>query len=305
MIKRLLLPVLGALLLISACSSSPGPTFSPIPPVAPSPSPSSGIEHPTGANDLVLRLEYVGGFIGPEAQLTRTPTLSVYGNGDVIAPGAAIATLNPPILPSLQESVLSPAGLDQLLVLAQGAGLLGPDVNYVGAPAPDMPSTKITINAAGRTHFITVTGQLEGPTGPSTVPDAAARAKLAAFIAQLHDFETTFAGELHSTLAYEPTALDVFVEPEGPLQEPAPIPLVWPLARPLAGFGAPVDPYLSGSLGATTLRCGVVSGSELGVLLPVLRQANVSSIFSSGNALFNLTFRPLLPNEIGCPSLTP
>jgi hypothetical protein len=48
----------------------------------------SGIVHPTGADQVVLRVALEGGFVAPETTFARMPSFSVMGDGTIIEPGA-------------------------------------------------------------------------------------------------------------------------------------------------------------------------------------------------------------------------
>src|SRR5207244_118611 len=71
---RFALPVV-VILLVAACSAAAAPpSSSPSGSPAPSPSPTvAGIDHPTGARDVVLRMEQGGGFVNPEFVITNGP----------------------------------------------------------------------------------------------------------------------------------------------------------------------------------------------------------------------------------------
>jgi hypothetical protein len=45
---------------------------------------SGAISHPTGAEDLVLRVETSGGFVPMEYNVTRLPSWSLYGDGRIV-----------------------------------------------------------------------------------------------------------------------------------------------------------------------------------------------------------------------------
>ena len=68
---RRLLPASLVLLLAAACTpapGTPGPSSGPSssPTAQPTPTAVAGIEHPTGARDIVLRVEASGGFVPVE-----------------------------------------------------------------------------------------------------------------------------------------------------------------------------------------------------------------------------------------------
>ena len=67
----------------------------------------------------------------------------------------------------------------------------------------------------------------------------------------------------------------------------------WPLAD-LATTGEPVENS------PIEVRCQVVEGEDLRVVLPLLQGANALQTFSSEGELYSLIVRPLLPGETGC-----
>src|SRR5881396_3098246 len=112
--------LLAAALLVIGCQAggTPGPTEVP------------GIVHPTGAADLVLRIETGGGFVAPGFALAQIPGLSVYGDGRVVAPGPQVELYPGPALPSIVTFRISEEGLQKLLENGRAAGLLGADAHY-------------------------------------------------------------------------------------------------------------------------------------------------------------------------------
>ena len=110
----------------------------------------SGIEHPTGADEVVLEIREEGGLAGPQ-QFTGPATLVVTGDGRLVQPGPVIEIYPGPLLPNLRQRSISEDGIQQLLALADDHGLLA-DVTY---PNPDnvmdAPDTVVTISAGGDT----------------------------------------------------------------------------------------------------------------------------------------------------------
>ncbi len=298
------------------------------------------IAHPTGANDLLLRIEYTGGFVAPEALLQRYPSFSLYGDGTVITQGAQIEIYPQPALPPLISTHVDEEGIQRILHAAIAAGLDGPDVTYAGIPIADAPDTVFTLNLDGRTHTTTVTalgmdvGGSSEPGGPpgtgggssgstgsaggTVVPEPTAseasgeeapglsdeerraRVALLALQTKLSDLRSWLpAGSVGDDLAYEPTAMRVFVTDGAPDDQGGTLhqqDVIWPLGTPLATFGQPIETPLSGG----PARCGVVEGSDLELLMPKAERANQLSPWVSEGARFGLSFRPLLPDESGC-----
>lgn len=158
---------LAALLTLSAvaCQGAPAtesPTGSPNPSSGPSSGPSAGptagptiaggIAHPTGAHDVVLRIESIGGFVPVEFTATYTPSFTLYGDGTVIwrddqemPPESSdnLMRATPLLIAKIDE-----ATLQALLAEAVGPGGLGVAVGpYNEMMGADIPSTVFTIDA--------------------------------------------------------------------------------------------------------------------------------------------------------------
>lgn len=285
---------LGAIALLagamSACAASASPSVSP-----------SGmvILHPSGAADLVLRYEEVGGFMGPNALLGRQPIVSVYGDGTIITTGPVPAIFPGPALPNLVATKVTEAGLQRLLAAAALAGLLGPDAQYDATGVADASTAQFTVVAAGSRHVISAyalgiaTPDMEG--GPAA---SAARARLRVFADALGDLRRTLAPEVVGPeAAYAFGSLRILAAPGAPQSgDPAVArpPLSWPLRTPLATFGAPA----TGA--AASFRCGVVSGPDLETLRPLLAQATSITGWASGGSVYTLILQPMLPDDTGC-----
>jgi hypothetical protein len=265
---------------------------------SPTPEPTAvTIPHPTGASDLILRYEEVGGFVGPGVLLGRYPIISVYDDGTVITQGAVPAIFPGPALPSLIATKLSEAGIQRLLAAAAGAGLLGPDAQYDATGVADATTAQFTVVAGGGHHV--VSAYALGIAGPGNEgPFAAARARLQAFTVTLGDLRTRFAADVvGADIPFAYTSLKALVRDGAPQSgDPAisRVPLAWPLATSLATFGSP------GTGAAAGWRCGVVTGADLAALKPLLAQATSITGWSSGGAVYTLMPLPILPDDAGC-----
>ncbi|MGZ6345264.1 MAG: hypothetical protein ACXWOW_08140, partial [Candidatus Limnocylindrales bacterium] len=247
---------------------------------------------------LVLRIAYEGGLIAPNDYFQQTPTLSVYADGRLLQPGATDAIYPGPLLPHLQEARISPASIGRLLDAAAKAGLTTADVTYPAQSVADVPDTVITVVVDGRT-VVSRFGALGVESGErGTAEERAARAAASTFVAQATDLRAFLGADaLTETGTYPPTAIRLLVRPGAPpSSDPSLVrlPVPWPLATPLATFGAPLEAYPG------LERCGAVTGTDLPVLLPVLEQATQLTGFSSGGAVYTVVPRPLLPDEAGC-----
>lgn len=299
---------LGCLVLAACTNAGSTPTGSggSIPPTGVPSSPPSGspvgsaIAHPTGPTDLVIRYEEVGGFVAPQALLTRYPVVSIYGDGTVITEGPIPAIFPGPALPNLQFETVTEAGLQRLLAIARDDGLLGPDASYDATNVADASTARFTVVADGATHRVSAYGL--GMTDDASADPAAsaARAKLRDFSTAVDDLPTTIGQEnVGRGTGYAWDRLAVFVQPGAPdpgdpaLARP---PIAWPLATPLATFGDPV------SAGGGDMRCGTVGGADAQAVRALLDRAAQITGWTSGGAKYTLTFHPLLPDQTECPT---
>jgi hypothetical protein len=110
------------------------------------------IEHPVGADEIVLRIAYEGGFVPQEVAFLNLPTLLVTGDGRLIVQGPMIEIYPGPLLPNLQVRTISEAGIQQLLDLAAEHGLLTERDYTDPTNIADAPDTVVEISANGETY---------------------------------------------------------------------------------------------------------------------------------------------------------
>jgi hypothetical protein len=262
---------------------------------------SSG-SHPTGADDLLLRVELVGGFVAPQAQLLRFPQFSLYGDGTVVTEGAQIEIYPQPALPPLLATPVDDQGMQAILRAAQRAGLAGPDATYDAVRVPDAPDTVFTLNLGGKRHTVTVTalGMSAGSATGVPADERRARAVLQALTGRLADLRSWLPpGSVGKDRPYRPAAMRVFVTPgapKGSSEPPRQPAAAWPLSPPLAQFGSLISTPLNGG----AVRCGVVGGADLSKLFPLAQRANRLTPWTSDGDRYALAFGPLLPDESGC-----
>lgn len=257
--------------------------------------PSAGIERPTGANDLILRVDVGGGFIPVEYTLRSFPMLSIFGDGRLITQGPQIEIYPGPALPNLLVRTVSDEGVDAILEAADDAGLLGPGRDYDFPCIADAGTTTFTLNAGGATHVVSAYALFEGA-GDCPGVDAEARGKLVEFQTKLGDLASWLpAGSLGEERPFVEDELRVFVRPYSASPEPELEQQVveWPLPTPLDTFGEPY-PDLENT------RCGVVSGTDHDELRDAAQLANELTPWASNGARYQLIFRPLLPDEHDC-----
>lgn len=284
--------VLSLLVLTTACAQAASPgsggTESPGPMV-----PTAFTD-----DDVVLRVEYVGGFMLPEALVTRVPTVTVYGDGRVITDGPVIAIYPGPALPNLQVQRISREDVVRLAERAVAAGV-GRTTDFGQPMVADAPSTRITV--------LTVTGHkhaeanaLDFESTPELTEDQqAARAKLRELIAALTDLPATLGADaVGPAEPYRPAALAAVASPWTEPDDdalPAPPELAW-IGPPLPG---------EENVKVHGVHCVTVTGSDAAELFARAMEATVLTPWVSGGERWRVAFRPLLPDESGCSDLRP
>jgi hypothetical protein len=258
---------------------------------------ATGIAHPTGSDQLILRMAYEGGFVPYEYTLGSTPFWSLFGDGTLIVPGPQIEIYPGPALPNLTATPVSEDGIQAILEAARDAGLLDGDANYGDQCIADAANTVFTTTADGTTTVVSAyaldVGDPAGTCGNDK--DADARAKLADFQAKLTDLRSWLPnGSVGTERPYDPTEMRVYVLPYRGDAELPQDPIEWPLDGSVDSFGEPFENAPSDT------RCGVVTGDDLTTLLAAARDANALTPWTSGGAEYQLIFRPLLPDEHSC-----
>ena len=276
--------VIAVLSTAAACANAPGTSG------------TGGIEHPTGPDQVVLRLSYEGGFVPIEYNLTQFPSFTLYGDGRVVVPGAQIAIYPGPSLPAVFQRTITEEGMQTILQAALDAGLGDGDQAYsdFGSTLIADASTAIfTFTANGRTSQVSVYALSELPDHPEGMPDDEfqARRTLSDLAGRLGALDQWLPeGSIGSEEPFEPSGYRLFVgsyrrDKQLP-QEPA----VWPLATPLSTTGA----------NGTGYACVAITGDDWAAVAPLAQNANQLTPWENQGSKFSVLFRPLLPEEAGC-----
>ncbi len=155
-----------------------------------------GIEHPTGATDVILRFDEGGGFVAPGFLATEAPAFSLYGDGTAIfrdpstAPPAQIGSVGPGV--PFQTIRLAEAQVQDLVGFAIGPGGLGIARPHYELPIADAPTATFTLSAGGTRKTVSVNGLGIGAQGGA---DADTLSKLGVLKARLIAFGGEVVGE--------------------------------------------------------------------------------------------------------------
>ncbi len=278
------------LVLVAACAPAATPSASPGGSAGPTSAPQStaspvvnGLQHPTGAADVVLRMESGGGFVPIDFFATAAPTFTLYGDGTVVfrdptatPPDAAgnVNRLSPFLTIRLDEE-----GIQALLDDAIGRGGLGIATGPYMGMAADIPTTTFTVTAGGQTKEVSVNGL-----SPDMHPDnVAIVTSLAGLAERLEKFAAAVAGEqVYVPAAYRGVLMKID-QPIGPVVD-------WPWAD--------IDPaeFVSGDNEFFMLR--TMTPAQIAVLgIPTIEGGFQGLTLQKAGKLYNFALRPLLPDE--------
>jgi hypothetical protein len=253
------------------------------PGTTPGTSPAAGIAHPTGADDVVLKLSFEGGFVPAGFAFVNTPSLLVSGDGRVFTPGLVPMIFPGPLLPAINVRTITEDGIQSMLGIASSAGLFAEPPDYAGGEnVADASSTVLTLNAADGSfvHNAYALG-IDNPESP-------ARAKLLEATTALGDLETAAgAANLGPDEPFEPTeyrfqarAVDTS-ELTG--QDPAPTVVDWPATSSLS---------LAGATTCARLEAGAVGS--------LFADAKQNTYFKDGDVVYQLSVAGVLPGDPAC-----
>lgn len=275
---------------LAACSAGPGPSATPGPSdgptTGPSPTPvgpTGGLEHPTGAKDVLLRFEESGGFVPIEFSATYAPSFTLYGDGTVVfrdpyALPPETGT-NVRLAVPFQTVKLDEAGIQALLEQALNQGGLAIAAGPYLCNCADIPTATFTISVGGKTKQVSVAG---------LSPDMHQQnQQMVAQIAAFAEVLRTFGDKVGNEAPYVPTAyrgvlLDID-QPLGPV-------VAWPW-----GDLAPAD-FASGE--NEFFKTATLTGAQVEALgIDGVEGGMTGVTVQSEGKLYSLSVRPLLPDE--------
>jgi hypothetical protein len=248
-----------------------------------------------GPDELVLRVEYTGGFTRPVELATRLPIISVYGDGRVITSAPVPAIYPGPSLPALQVHQATPAEVTRILTEAIAGGAA--DGGEFGEPPiADAANTRFTVLTADGLASTEVYALSEaGDTGMDGLTSAQRQARQR--LSALFDKLTAFPDSLGESKAYQATEMlavaSLWADPgQTDMMLPVPPEVAWP------------GPELPG-LPLPDLGCVAATGDQLAKINEAAARATAATPWTSGAKRWTITFRPLLPEENGCATVLP
>ncbi len=280
------LPLLAAVvILVAACGGGSG--------ASPRQSPAASRDPSTAwlrATPFKARLPVDGFAAAPVAVITA--------DGTYVTAGPVAAEDPAPLLPNLVGRPLSDAGRAAILDEAKRLGLLGKKRDFksvIALPGGVLGRLQLTVDDGP----VTLTGEPDAkllciPQFCDPVPGTPEA--FGALWRKIVDPVSWLGGELGPETPFVPAAYALLVGP-APAPDPAVGALIadWPLAVPLATFGAPVA---KGSQ-----RCGIVSGADAETLRPALDEADQQTKWvqdPATSATFGITVRPIIAGEDPC-----
>lgn len=246
-------------------------------------------------------MEYVGGFVPADWLLTRLPLFTLTGDGRVIVPGAQVELYPGPSLPPLLVRRLDEAGIQAILHEALASGQLDADHQWLGARrnVADAADSVFTLRTGDRDVRVQVyaLGIMDGGgmTDMSAEEREAHRA-LAVLVDRLSNLDGWLPAGRWIDPDWQPYRADalrlIVRNADGEAPDPGGVArneVPWPVSGDPAEFGAPVV--------GDELRCGVVSGREAASWYEALATANELTRWTYQGHRYQVSVRPLLPDE--------
>jgi hypothetical protein len=230
---------------------------------------------PADPTVLVLRIHEVPGMPAPTAAAS-VPEFSLYGGGLVVIPGDPAGAMQ-----SARTFQLTDTAYRDIYRRAVAAGL--DTARRIDRPtAPDAPTLTITLLSDGEPRTTVVTA----PHGKDRDRD-----RIAEFRRSLQPFAQRREALVSGPSAYRPAKVAVIA--------------TWSAAAATAPAPDwPFEPLASGERVASGL-CQTYTGERLDQLVRLAGGITPTTRFRSGDSLFYVVFRPLLPDESGCTGLNP
>ncbi len=249
---------------------------------------SGQFRHPSGADQVVIQVSSGGGLVQPVVRVGDSlPRVWISGDGRYLRRVAR--ETDTPALVALEERRIPEAALQNLLAEANNAGLLAGSPDFGTPRIFDAVNTRILVVTDGRRHDVLVRA-LGYPVADLDAATVAARERVSRFI-DLLEHPERIAG-VSAARTYTPTGAAVWVL--GPAAASTAMPAAtWPLGD-LATVGTPTN------WPAPSARCLVVTGADLHAVDSAAARITRTAPWRSGDTLWQIAMRPLLPDEHTC-----
>ncbi|HLO36502.1 MAG TPA: hypothetical protein VK194_10485, partial [Candidatus Deferrimicrobium sp.] len=234
----------------------------------------------------------------PATSFAMLPMVTIAG-GVFIDGRVAVPAIYPgPLLIVPSERTITAGGVATIVAEARTVGLLGDRTDFTGgALLPGAPLGHVEIRADGvlRELLGDPSRLVRCGTGLRCQADPGTPEAFAAFWQRLSTLSEWIGAELGPEATHRPIALAVLVVQPEAAQGIVPGRADWPLATPILEFGDPFD-------GLAGVRCGVVAGPDLVLLLPAAAAANQLTRFVDARGTErSLIVRVVLPGDArGC-----
>jgi hypothetical protein len=243
------------------------------------------LEHPTGADDVVVRIAFEGGFVPQDVNFQHVPTLLISGDGRLFEQGAQTMIYPGPLLPAIMVSTISEAALQRLLVAADEHGLLTDPVPSYDADmsVADAPDTVVELHATRATfrHAAYALGMSGEQGAPESSP---ARVQLLDFTRSSEEMLVLRGSDFGDPAPFQASAFRIRAQ-----------------AVTLADFaGQDVEPTVNpwpaetGRRLADAAECALATGP---VVADVLAKANTLSLFTEDGLTYQLSAVAQLPGD--------
>jgi len=242
----------------------------------------AGIAHPTGADDLLLKISYDGGLIPPEYHFVDVPALVVSGDGRIFTPAPASTPAPGPLMENILVRQTNEEGLRALLGVVERAGLLAPPPEYPDRHnVADAPDTVLTIAAAGGTFVHSAYGLGIGD------PETGARKSLLDAVNALIYLEPIATSNIDQGQSFVATNYRLLAMPfdlsQLTNQDMPPRIVDWP-----TGTGVSL---------ADAGQCARVDATAVGSLFIDAMQ---NTYFKDGDVVYRVVVRGVLPGDPAC-----
>jgi hypothetical protein len=284
-LRGTLLAAAVPLFLITACAQTAGNQAA-----GASDSAASAGASPSGADDLVLRVESFGGFVPAEQNIGRIPAVSVYADGRLITQGPTTMIYPGKALPNLQEQLLTPEFVQDLVRRGTAAGVRN-GADFGSPNIADAPYTRVVVG--DQSVNVLALGEAQANDPRLTAAQRDARTKLSAYVKELQSLPS--AEGVAKPVQYQPETLAALARKYVAPQDAN-------LAGPEKAWPGPALPgdTLYENLG---IGCVAVTGAEKDTVWKAAESATQITPWTSGGGKWGVTFRPLLPEEKGCLAL--